>query len=94
MESRDGRRVPYAATLDYSTYYDQAYYEQLLQYDIGQQQQQQQQRSYRSHRRVRSASPEMLRGCTSPDYYYESDSSSTSGDEGTHMLISRIFLCI
>lgn len=64
LESRDGRRLPYAASVD--SYYSPP--------------KENQHRQHQHHRRVRSASPEMLRGVvrfSSP----ESDDNS-SGDEG------------
>ncbi|KAL7299915.1 hypothetical protein TKK_0007238 [Trichogramma kaykai] len=73
LESRDGRRLPYVASVDLSTYSSSNYKEQPYKKFY-----------YQCHRRGRSASPEMLRNCyfedRSPGSSPEPDDSS--GDEG------------
>ncbi|XP_023313537.1 MAP7 domain-containing protein 2-like isoform X7 [Trichogramma pretiosum] len=72
LESRDGRRLPYVASVDLSTYSSSNYKEQPYKKFY-----------YQCHRRGRSASPEMLRNCyfedRSPGSSPEPDDSS--GDE-------------
>ncbi|XP_031777672.1 MAP7 domain-containing protein 1 isoform X11 [Nasonia vitripennis] len=94
LESRDGRRAPYAVTVDYSSSSaresssQQQYHSHQHHH---QQYHQHHQHHYQCHRRGRSASPEMLRSFSyeeqssqqhSPGSSPEpDDNSSTSGDE-------------
>ncbi|XP_032458159.1 serine/arginine repetitive matrix protein 1 isoform X3 [Nasonia vitripennis] len=99
LESRDGRRAPYAVTVDYSSSSaresssQQQYHSHQHHH---QQYHQHHQHHYQCHRRGRSASPEMLRSFSyeeqssqqhSPGSSPEpDDNSSTSGDEGEYHL--------
>lgn len=86
LESRDGRRAPYAATVDYSSssaresssqqqYHSHQHHHQQYHHP---QQQQHHHHHYQCHRRGRSASPEMLRS-----FSYEEQSAQQQHSPGS-----------